>query len=48
MAWRSMEIEDQRLRFVVAASEAGTNLSGLCAEFEISRPTGYLADAVSL
>src|ERR1035438_4907618 len=28
--------------FVVAASQQGANLSRLCAEFEISRPTGYL------
>jgi transposase InsO family protein len=37
-----MRVEDQRLRFVVAASQEGANLSRLCSEFEISRPTGYL------
>jgi transposase InsO family protein len=42
MAWRNMEVQDQRFRFVVAASQQGANLSRLCAEFEISRPTGYL------
>jgi transposase len=37
-----MEVEDQRFRFVVAATQAGANLSRLCCEFQISRPTGYL------
>jgi transposase InsO family protein len=41
MAWRTMAVRDQRVQFVVRASR-GENLSALCAEFEISRPTGYL------
>ena len=42
MAWRSVEVEEQRMRFVVAASRKSGSLTGLCAEFGISRPTGYL------
>jgi transposase InsO family protein len=42
MAWRTVEVQEQRVRFVVAASRSGANLAALCAEFEISRPTGYL------
>jgi transposase InsO family protein len=42
MAWRSVEVEEQRIRFVVAASRGEGSFKGLCAEFGISRPTGYL------
>ena len=42
MAWKTMDVEDQRVRFVVLASRAERPFSGLCAEFGISRPTGYL------
>jgi transposase InsO family protein len=42
MAWKMVEVREQRVRFVVRASEPGRNLSQLCREFEISRPTGYL------
>jgi transposase InsO family protein len=44
MAWKSMDIQEQRVRFVVAADGAGgtQGFSSLCAEFGISRPTGYL------
>jgi transposase InsO family protein len=41
MAWRTMEIQDQRVRFVIAASRGEQNMSELCREFDISRPTGY-------
>lgn len=41
MAWKMVEVREQRVRFVVRASEPGRNLSQLCREFEISRPTGY-------
>ncbi len=34
-------MQDQRVEFVVRASR-GESLSGLCREYEISRPTGYL------
>ena len=42
MAWKVNAVGQQRVRFVVRASETGSNLSQLCREFEISRPTGYL------
>lgn len=42
MAWQTMDIREQRVRFVVAASRGEQSLSALCREFEISRPTGRL------
>jgi transposase InsO family protein len=36
-----MEVQDQRVRFVIAASRGEQNMSELCREFDISRPTGY-------
>ena len=41
MAWRSVQVEEQRVRFVVAASRGERSLTELCREFDISRPTGY-------
>jgi transposase InsO family protein len=41
MAWRTEKVEDQRIRFVVAVSRAEKDFKSLCAEFSISRPTGY-------
>jgi transposase InsO family protein len=42
MAWQSMEIREQRVRFAVEASLGSKPLTALCAEFGISRPTGYM------
>ena len=42
MAWRAMDVEEQRVRFVVEASLGEKALSCLCAEYGISRPTGHL------
>ncbi len=42
MAWKTMDIHEQRVRFVVAATQKARPFSALCAEFEISRPTGYV------
>ena len=42
MPWSTMDGRDQRVRCVIQASQPGANLAGLCREFEISRPTGYL------
>jgi transposase InsO family protein len=42
MAWRSVDVEEQRIRFVVAASRGEVSVSSLCAEFGISRATGHL------
>jgi transposase InsO family protein len=41
MTWRKTGVEDQRMAFVVAADRKEKSLSALCAEFGISRPTGY-------
>lgn len=42
MAWGHVEVEEQRMRFVVAASRGGRTMTSLCSEFAISRPTGYM------
>ena len=42
MAWKTMDIQEQRVRFVVAASREEKSLTALCQEFGISRPTGML------
>jgi transposase-like protein len=34
-------VDEQRVRFVVSASRREKTVRALCAEFEISRPTGY-------
>ena len=39
-AWKTMNAQEQRVRFVVAASRGEGPFSRLFAEFEISRPTG--------
>jgi transposase InsO family protein len=42
MAWGAMDVQQQRVRFVVAAFRKEKSLQALCAEFGISRPTGDL------
>src|SRR5262245_66626259 len=42
MRWGVKEKGDQRVRFVMRAASGKENMSRLCREFEISRPTGYL------
>jgi transposase InsO family protein len=42
MPWKTMEVREQRVRFVVAALRRERSLSSLCQEFGISRPTGRL------
>lgn len=42
MAWKTMDVREQRVRFVVAAARGEKSLTSLCQEFGISRPTGYL------
>jgi transposase InsO family protein len=37
-----MEVGEQRVRFVIRASQEPGNLAKVCREFGISRPTGYL------
>ena len=40
MPWKTMDVREQRVQFVVAAKRREKPLSALCAEFGISRPTG--------
>src|SRR5271170_4681559 len=41
MAWGTVKVNEQRMRFVVLASRREKTMQELCEEFEISRPTGY-------
>jgi putative transposase len=41
MAWGTVKVDDQRVRFVVSANGREKTMRELCEEFEISRPTGY-------
>src|SRR3984885_5552016 len=41
MGWMGKSVRDRRVEFVIRASQ-GEGLSGLCREYEITRPTGYL------
>lgn len=41
MAWRTTNVQEQRMKFVVVASRKERSLTQLCTEFGISRPTGY-------
>jgi transposase InsO family protein len=42
MAWKTMDVREQRVRFVIEATQAVKPFRALCASYEISRPTGYL------
>jgi transposase InsO family protein len=42
MPWRAKDVMEQRIEFVVRAVQGPEPLSGLCREYGISRPTGYL------
>lgn len=42
MPWMTMDVEEQKVMFVVAASRQEKSFSTLCQEFGISRPTGCL------
>lgn len=41
MAWGNVDVEEQRMRFVIAANRKEKPLRHLCQEFDISAPTGY-------
>jgi len=41
MAWGTVNVEEQRVRFVVSAKRGDKTMRALCEEFAISRPTGY-------
>jgi len=42
MAWKTMDVREQRVSFVVTVSRGEKPFSALCQEFGVSRPTGYL------
>jgi transposase InsO family protein len=42
MPWNEVDVQEQRMRFVMRAVGGKECLAGLCREFGISRPTGYL------
>jgi transposase InsO family protein len=42
MAWRKVDVSDQRLEFVVRASEDNSCIAALCREFRVSRQTGHM------
>ena len=42
MPWKTMDVREQRVQFVVAAIRKEKPFSALCQEFGISRPTGML------
>jgi len=42
MPWGASSVMEERIRFVIRASQDSANVSALCREFGISRPTGYL------
>ncbi|HXM67045.1 MAG TPA: helix-turn-helix domain-containing protein [Candidatus Acidoferrum sp.] len=42
MAWKTMDVDEQRVRFVVEAVQKTRTFCALCTAYEISRPTGYL------
>jgi transposase InsO family protein len=41
MAWGTVNVDEQRMRFVICASRQEKSMRQLCEEFQISRPTGY-------
>ena len=40
MAWGKVDVDEQRMRFVIAVSRGEKKFGELCKEFDISRPTG--------
>ena len=42
MPWRVKEAMEQRVELVIRAVQGGESISGLCREYGVSRPTGYL------
>ena len=41
MPWKTMDVQEQRVKFVLAAARQEKPFGGLCQQFGISRPTGY-------
>ena len=42
MPWKRVDVDEQRMQFVIRAASGQERLAALCREFGISRPTGYL------
>lgn len=42
MPWKRMAVHEQRVQFVIRAVSGKETMVGLCREFGVSRPTGYL------
>jgi transposase InsO family protein len=42
MPWKRMNVDEQRMQFVIRANSGKERMTVLCREFGISRPTGYL------
>ena len=42
MVWKTMDVREQRVSFVVTANRGERSFTAVCQEFGISRPTGYL------
>lgn len=42
MPWKRMDVDEQRMQFVIRATSQKEPFGALCREFGISRPTGYL------
>ncbi len=41
MPWKTTDVMEQRIEFIVRAAVGGSSFSELCREYGISRPTGY-------
>lgn len=41
MPWRTTNVKNERISFIVRAKQKNRNMSALCREFEVSRKTGY-------
>jgi transposase InsO family protein len=41
MSWKATSVMEERIKFIVRALSEGVSISGLCAEFGVSRTTGY-------
>ncbi len=41
MTWKAIKVEDQRAEFVKLCLDGTLDMTEICRQFEISRPTGY-------
>lgn len=42
MSWKEAGVSEERLRFVIEASQPGRSMAALCREYGVSRQTGYV------